>query len=147
MRKYTYIGCGSFIGAVLRYLIKGIQIYSYQQHFPVNTLFINISGAFLMAFIMTTAFEVWSFDPDIRLGITAGFLGAFTTFSALCKETVVLMQNGDYFSAAAYITLSTVLGLGAAYLGFVLARGLGSKTYLKKTALHTDEILSESDVD
>lgn len=147
MRKYIYIGCGSFIGAVLRYLVKGIQIYNYHENVPINTLFINVLGAFIMAFIMTIAFEVWAFDSDIRLGITTGLLGAFTTFSTLCKETVVLMQNGDYFSAVSYITVSTVLGLGAAYFGIVVARELGSKINLKKGASNTDKILSESDVD
>jgi len=147
MRKYIYIGCASFIGAVLRYLVKGIQIYNYHENVPINTLFINVLGAFIMAFIMTIAFEVWAFDSDIRLGITTGLLGAFTTFSTLCKETVVLMQNGDYFSAISYITVSTMLGLGAAYFGIVVARELGSKINLKKTTSDTDEILSESDVD
>lgn len=127
MRKYLYIGCGSFIGAVLRYLVKGIQIVGYHEKLPLNTLFINVSGALVLAFIMTIAFEVWAFDTDIRLGVTTGFLGAFTTFSTLCKETVVLLQNGDYFSAISYMTISTVLGLGAAYFGVVLARSLGSK--------------------
>ncbi len=146
MRKYIYIGCGSFIGAVLRYLIKGIQICNYNENVPLNTLFINVLGAFLMALILTIAFEVWDFDSDVRLGVTTGFMGAFTTFSTLCKETVVLMQNGDYFSAISYMTVSVMLGLGAAYFGIVLARETGSKLFGKKEI--TDDIMeSESDVD
>lgn len=146
MRKYIYIGCGSFIGAVLRYLIKGIQIYNYHENVPLNTLFINILGAFIMAFILTIAFEVWTFDSDIRLGVTTGFLGAFTTFSTLCKETVGLMQNGDYFSAISYMTVSVMLGLGAAYLGIVVAREVGSK-FAGKRAKMDNIIENESDVD
>ncbi len=147
MRKYIYIGCGSFIGAVLRYLVKNIQIYSYHENIPINTLFINILGAFIMAFILTIAFEVWAFDSDVRLGLTTGLLGAFTTFSTLCKETVVLLQNGDYFSAISYMAISTILGLGAAYFGIVAARELGSKISHKKAALDADKTLNESDVD
>lgn len=146
MRKYIYIGCGSFIGAVLRYLIKGIQIYNYHENVPLNTLFINVLGAFVMAFILTIAFEVWTFDSDIRLGVTTGFFGAFTTFSALCKETVGLMRNGDYYSAISYMTVSVMLGLGAAYFGIVVAREIGSKFAGKRAK--TDSIIeNESDVD
>ncbi len=145
MRKYIYIGCGSFIGAVLRYLSKGIQIYNYHENVPLNTLFINILGAFIIAFILTIAFEVWAFDSDIRLGVTTGLLGAFTTFSALCKETVGLMQNGDYFSAISYMTVSVMLGLGAVYLGIVIAREIGLKFAGKRAK--TDSIIeNESDV-
>ena len=146
MRKYIYIGCGSFIGAVLRYLIKGIQIYNYHENVTLNTLFINVLGAFIMAFILTIAFEIWAFDSDIRLGVTTGFLGAFTTFSTLCKETVGLMQNGDYFSAISYMTVSVMLGLGAAYFGIVVAREIGSKLAGKRANTDSD-IENESDVD
>ena len=125
MRKYSLIGCGSFIGAVLRYLVKGIQVFGYHESVPINTLLINILGAFILAFLLTIAYEVWEFDSDIRLGLTTGLLGAFTTFSTLCKESVGLLQNGFYFSAISYMTVSIMLGLAAAYLGVVLARQIG----------------------
>ncbi len=127
MRKYAFIGCGSFAGAVLRYLAKGIQIYNYHENIPLNTLLINILGAFMIAFILTIAYEVWAFDSDVRLGLTTGLLGAFTTFSTLCGETVGLLKAGDYFSAISYMTVSVMLGLASAYFGVVLARKIGSK--------------------
>ena len=132
LRKYIFVGGGGFIGAILRYSIEQIQIYNYQEKVPLNTLFINISGAFLLALILTAAFEVWEMDADIRLGITTGLLGAYTTFSTLCKETVGLMQSGDYYSAISYITVSTMLGLGAAYFGVVLSRKIGLMVTMKR---------------
>lgn len=132
MRKYILIGCGSFIGAVLRYLVKGIQISGYHENIPINTLLINIFGAFLIAFLLTIAYEVWEFDSDIRLGLTTGLLGAFTTFSTLCKESVGLLQSGLYFSAISYMTASVMLGLAAAYFGVVLARQIGVKVTKKR---------------
>jgi len=104
-----------------------MQIQGYQVAVPLNTLTINIAGSFILAFILTFALEVREVNPDIRLGLTMGFLGAFTTFSALCKETVGLLQNGDYFFAISYITISIILGLGLAYVGIVLARKAGLK--------------------
>lgn len=122
MRKYSYILIGGALGAALRLVIKNIQIKNYHENIPLNTLIINISGSFLLALFLTVAFEVMEVDADIRLGVSTGFLGAFTTFSTLCKETVALMASGEYFSAISYITVSTMLGLSAAYFGIVLAR-------------------------
>ena len=146
MRKYIFIGCGSFAGAVMRYLAKGIQIYNYHENVPLNTLLINILGALLIAFILTIAYEVWTFDSDVRLGLTTGVLGAFTTFSTFCKETVGLLQEGYYFSAISYMTVSVMLGLASAYFGVVLARKIGSKLAEKREKL--DKLTGkESDVD
>jgi fluoride exporter len=66
-------------------------------------------------------------DESVRLGITTGFLGSYTTFSTLCKESVALLTKGDYFSALSYITMSTVLGLTGVYLGIIVAREVLAK--------------------
>lgn len=146
MRKYVFIGCGSFAGAALRYLAKGIQICNYHENIPLNTLLINVLGALMIAFISTIAYEVWAFDSDVRLGLTTGLLGAFTTFSTLCKETVGLLQDGCYFSAISYMTVSVMLGLASAYFGVVLARKIGSMVTKEREKL--DELTEkESDVD
>jgi CrcB protein len=125
LRKYILLSCGGFAGAILRYSIEHIQMQNYHGNFPINTLFINISGSFLIALILTIAFEVWEMKEDVRLGITTGFLGAYTTFSTLCKETASLMGRGDYFTAILYVAISAVLGLLAVYFGTLLARKIG----------------------
>lgn len=146
MRKTIYIGCGAFLGAVLRYLVKGVQITGYHGNIPLNTLFVNVVGAFVMALILTTAFEVWTFDADLRLGVTTGFLGAFTTFSTFCKETVSLLYGGDVFFAVLYMIISIVLGLAAAYFGVVAAREIIQKVSGEKESTG-NTIEKESDVD
>lgn len=142
MRKYVFISIGGISGAVLRYLFKGIHIYHYHENIPINTLIINITGSFLLALILTVAFEVWEFDADIRLGIATGLLGAYTTFSTLCKETVGLMKEGFYFSAVSYITVSVMIGIAAVYLGIVIAREVVSKL-VKKNRKEFEEIIKE----
>ena len=122
MKRYLCIGIGGFLGAVLRYVIKGIHIYHYKENIPLNTLIINVTGSFILALVLTTALEIWEIDANVRLGIATGFLGAYTTFSTLCKETSALLSQGFYFSTLSYITVSTMLGLGAAYFGIILAR-------------------------
>jgi fluoride exporter len=135
MKKYFYIMLGGIFGAILRYIIKGVHIYNYQENVPLNTLIINITGSFILALILTIAFEVWEFDADIRLGIATGFLGAYTTFSTFCKESALLMYKGLYFSAISYMTVSVVLGLSATYFGTVLARESINKIVMKKKEL------------
>ncbi|MBX4258771.1 fluoride efflux transporter CrcB [Clostridium estertheticum] len=122
MKKYTFIAIGGMLGAILRYVIKSIHIYHYKEVIPINTLLINIFGTFLLSLILTVAFEIYDMDSDIRLGIATGFLGAFTTFSTLCKETVNLINQGYYYSSISYIGFSAMLGLAAAYFGVIVAR-------------------------
>ena len=131
MRKYIFIGFGGVLGAILRYLIKEMHIINFHEKLPLHTLIVNITGSFILVLILTIAFDIWRIDTSIRLGVTAGFLGAYTTFSTLCKETVVLLQQGFYYSAIFYIILSILLGLTAAYLGFIAARRVVSKLVKK----------------
>lgn len=144
MKKCLYIGGFGFFGAILRYFIKSIHIYRYAESVPINTIIINVTGSFVLALILTIAFEVWEIRDEIRLGIATGFLGAFTTFSTLCKDTISLISSGLYFSALNYVTVSTVLGLCAAYFGVVLAREYVSKVVLKEDY---DESQSSSSAD
>lgn len=127
MRKYIYISVGGALGAVLRLGIENIHLWNYSGNFPLNTLLINIFGVYILALFLTVAYETMRVDADLRLGISTGFLGAFTTFSLICQETVSLMSNGEYFTAILYITLSIILGLAAAYLGFIIARNTINK--------------------
>ena len=122
MQKYIYISIGGALGSVLRLLIGNAHIGNYNGIFPLNTLAINIVGTFTLALFLTVAYEIMEIDADLRLGVSTGFLGAFTTFSTFCKETASLMTGGEYFTAVAYITISAILGLAAAYLGMILAR-------------------------
>jgi CrcB protein len=130
LQKYIYIGIGGFFGAVLRYLIKSIQIENYQGQFPVNTLAVNIAGCFLLAVLLTVTLEMLKINTDVRLGISTGFIGAFTTFSAVCKEISFLVSQGYYFTALAYLIVSVVAGLAFTCLGYYLAKRL--VTYHKK---------------
>ncbi len=122
MKKFILIGLGGFFGAIARYAVKAAQLSDQTGDFPFDTLGINIAGSFLLGLIMTLALEIWEIDSGIRLGITTGLLGAFTTFSALCMEALRLIKDGCYISAGVYMGLSVLLGLTAAYLGVAAAR-------------------------
>lgn len=122
LKTYLSIAIGGCLGAICRYAFRYIPLLGVNTTIPLPTLFVNILGSFMLAGILTAALEVWDFGSEIRLGITTGFLGAFTTFSTLCKETVGLMRNGNSPSALFYLSVSTILGLAAAYGGIVIVR-------------------------
>ncbi len=146
MKKYVYIGLGGFLGSISRYLLKAIPIWDYNHLFPLNTLIINVSGSLLLAFIYTAASDLLRLDEDLRLGVGTGFIGAYTTFSTLCKETIGLFSAGRYFFALSYAVISAALGLGAAYLGALLAERAGFARYGENEDSEPD-IETESEVE
>lgn len=122
---YFFVALGSFGGATLRFLIKDGGFFANYGIMPFDTFLINVAGAFLIAFLSTLAWEELHFNNDIRTGLTTGLLGAFTTFSTLCKESARLLRRGSYGGAVAYMTGSLLLGLLAAWAGYALAMKLG----------------------
>jgi CrcB protein len=126
MRKIIFIAVGGSAGAILRYIAGGLFAGSYQGQVPLSTLTINLLGCFLLSFLLTEAFELLEMNTDVRLGVSTGLLGAFTTFSTFCRETVNLIYGGYILSAVLYAALSILLGFGATFLGFIAARGLAA---------------------
>lgn len=127
MKKNICIGIGGFLGAVLRYSVKQIHLFSLKGTMPLNTLMINIIGSFILVLIFTISYETIKLNENIKCGITTGFLGAFTTFSTMCREIFKLLNNGVYYLGIIYPFLSIILGIGAAYLGNVLAKNIEKK--------------------
>ena len=146
MRTYVYIGAGGFLGAVIRYMAKGVHPGATNLAIPAGTLAVNLLGAFILSFVLTAALEVRDFDMNLRLGVTTGMMGALTTFSTLCKETVALLRAGNVFEAALYLSVSVLLGFACAWAGTRLARHLG---HIKKKRLQSrgETLEPERDVD
>lgn len=122
MRRWLYIGAGGFLGAIFRYAVKNLELFSSGGTFKFNILFINITGCFIIAFFLRLAIDIWDLDADLRLGVSTGFIGAFTTFSTFCKEYTGLLSNGDVFLSSVYLFLSVTVGIFAVYLGDSLAK-------------------------
>lgn len=118
---YLYVGIGGLIGSILRYLV-GIMLYNEQKIFPFATLLVNLAGSFLLAYVTYYLFEKYKIHTHIRVAITAGALGSFTTFSALSVETIALFEKGHVFLTIIYLILSLVGGLCMAYLGYLCKR-------------------------
>ncbi len=110
-----FVGLGGFIGAVARYLISLIPIKN-TNPFPINTLIINIIGAFAIGFIAYAASKNQSIDSRLLLFLKVGICGGFTTFSTFSLETAELIKNGSTGLALAYILISVLFGIIGAIL-------------------------------
>jgi fluoride exporter len=107
------------IGAVCRLLVDRAVSARLPSGFPVGTLAVNVSGAWLLGFLGALAL-----DPHAALLAGTAFVGAYTTFSTWMLETQRLGEERRGRTAAANIVLSVVLGLAAAWLGQLIGRAL-----------------------
>jgi CrcB protein len=123
VKNILLVGVGGMVGSVARYLISLSIINAFPSAFPYGTFAVNVAGCLAIGafFGLSERFD-W-LTPDLRLLITTGFCGGFTTFSAFAYESLLLLQNKDYFTFAAYSILSFVMCLLGAGLGLYLTRG------------------------
>ncbi len=117
------IAAGGALGSPARYGVSRL-IHVAPDSFPWATLVTNLSGAFVLGLFLTFVFErgAMSRTPHLRLFFAVGFLGAFTTFSTMAVETVLLVKDGFVALGVGYLLVSVAGGLGVAYLGIVVAR-------------------------
>ena len=119
-----YVALGSAIGGVARYLLGGWLQQRTGSSFPVQTLFINVSGSFLLGFLQRYGLETTVLSPEVRTMLTIGFCGGYTTFSTFSYETVRMLEDADWHRAALYTGLSVALTVAAAVAGIGVAREL-----------------------
>ena len=124
MIDYFVIGVGGFTGAVSRYALAVWVGERWGRSFPLGTLIVNLSGCFLIGFLMTFFLERYMVDSEWRLLLVVGFLGAYTTFSTFEYETGGLLRDGELLYAALNVILSVAAGFAALKLGELLARVL-----------------------
>ncbi len=120
--QVLYIGLFGAIGCISRYALSGWVLGWTGGVFPYGTLTVNLIGSFLLGLIMEGSQHSTLLNAEIRMGITVGLMGGFTTFSTFSYETVRLLEKGSFGSAAANILLSVIICLFAAALGIFVAR-------------------------
>ncbi|MEX2460301.1 MAG: fluoride efflux transporter CrcB [Paenibacillaceae bacterium] len=111
---------GGFIGSVLRFEI-GEWIPYAKDGFPWSTLIINLLGCLFLGWFLTITLKKIRLRPEIRLGLSTGMTGAFTTFSTFSVQSVHLMMSGHSKTALLYMISSSVLGIILTFLGIALA--------------------------
>ncbi|WP_091446518.1 fluoride efflux transporter CrcB [Micromonospora yangpuensis] len=113
------VALGAAVGAPLRYLVDRAVQSAHRTRLPLGTLTVNVAGSFLLGALVGVPVA-----PALGALLGTGFCGALTTWSTCGYETLRLARTGARSVALANIVLSVTVGLGAAWLGFALARAL-----------------------
>ena len=92
--------------------------------FAWGTLVVNVSGSFLLGVLFAVLIERTGASPTLRLALTTGLMGAYTTFSTFSLETFRMFEDGAYGAAFANVGLSLVLGPGRRVAGVSLGRAM-----------------------
>jgi fluoride exporter len=119
---YLMVLVGGGAGSLLRYLVGSAVMNRMGGHFPYGTLIVNVSGCFVVGLAMTVLTEKLHLHPNWRLLLVVGFLGGYTTFSALGWETYSALQNGGRWIGLLNVAATAVCGYLAVWLGAAIAR-------------------------
>lgn len=123
MPQIIAVAVGAAIGGVLRFVIGNAFVQRVGPGFPYGTLFINITGSFLIGLIaQLAATRALNVSPLVRVFATTGLLGGYTTFSTFSLDTLTLVGDGAPLTGLAYAGGSVVASLIACYAGMVVAR-------------------------
>ena len=122
MIRYLLVLIGGGTGAMARYAAGSAIMTRFGGTFPLGTLVINVTGSFLIGFLMTMLTERFKLDPNWRLLLVVGFLGGYTTFSSFEWETYSTLGDGARWMGALNVVSSVMLGYAAVWLGAILAR-------------------------
>ncbi|ABZ83761.1 crcb protein, putative [Heliomicrobium modesticaldum Ice1] len=140
--SYLAVALGGFVGALLRFEIGHFfSSFVQQSGFPWGTLIINLTGCFTLSLFLTLTLDFVSINPNLRLGVSTGFLGAYTTFSTFALESIQLLQQGQYWSFGIYIFSSVLLGIAMSAFGLFTARAIAE---YRRNKFGEEEELSEN---
>lgn len=116
------IAAGGALGALTRYWVSTAVYAWLGRGFPWGTLSVNVIGSLLMGILYILLLERLTVSAELRAFLLVGFLGAMTTFSTFSLETVVLLQDADWFKAVVNILVSVVTCVLATLVGMAIAR-------------------------
>jgi CrcB protein len=121
---FLYIFLAGGVGSLGRYLLASSIGRLLGPGFPWGTLAVNVLGGFVMGALVELMALRWSVSQEVRLLLTTGLLGGFTTFSAFTLEAGGMIQRGDFMAATLYALASVLGSLAALFAGLALVRSL-----------------------
>ena len=123
-KYFIAVVIGGALGAVARYLMMIGVGHWFGHGFPFATVFVNVIGAFLLGSFVQISALFWSPSPELRIFITVGVLGSFTTFSTLALDVYMLWGRGEVIEATGYVAVSIIFGIAAFFTGVSVFRTL-----------------------
>jgi CrcB protein len=118
------VALGGLLGTVARFWLSGVVQRLNGSDFPVGTLAVNVLGSFVIGMVMALSLERGTPGATVRLFLTVGFCGGFTTMSSFSYETMALVRDGQAAYAFANVGASLGGSLIATWLGYGLGRTL-----------------------
>lgn len=116
------VALGGALGSLARYVIGIYAGRWLGTAFPWGTLFINVSGSFLIGVFAESFALRWDTAQATRIFLVVGICGGYTTFSTFSLEVVTLLNRGEFFAASAYMIASVVLSVAALYAALHVMR-------------------------
>jgi CrcB protein len=116
------IGLGGALGAMARVLMSKVFPVTILLELPFQILMVNVTGCFLMGVLLELMALYWSPHPALKMFLTSGFLGGFTTFSAFALEFGLLIDKNLHGWAIFYAVMSVFLSLSCFFIGIKLIR-------------------------
>jgi fluoride exporter len=118
---YLCVALGSALGGSARYAISSVVASWIDATFPWGTLFVNISGCFIIGVFSTLIGPNGTFlvPANARLFLMVGICGGYTTFSSFSLEALNLARNGEWLGAGGYVMASSICCLIGVWLGHV----------------------------
>ena len=120
LKNILLVGAGSFIGGALRYCFSCLLKYS--EGFPWTTFVVNLIGCLVIGLLWGVFSKMTNMSQSLVLFLSVGLCGGFTTFSTFSKESLTLLQTGNYILAATYIITSVLLGIAFVAAGYLLTK-------------------------
>lgn len=120
--KYLLVFLGGGIGAALRFWMQGVVHERMGAGFPYGTMAVNVLGCFVIGLLMIALDERFLAAASLRLFLTIGILGGFTTFSSFSYETLALLRDGEFLPALANVGFTVMLCLIATWGGMRLGK-------------------------
>lgn len=118
------VALGGALGSVTRYLVGIGSGKLFGVDFPWGTLIINVTGSFLIGLFVGMFATRWDLPQAVRVFLTVGICGGYTTFSTFSLDAFYLMERGEAVAAGAYMIGSVVLSVGALIGAMLLVRTL-----------------------
>ena len=123
MKNALAVGLGGFFGCIARYLTGVLIVRLFDAPvFPYATLVVNVVGCLLIGLLGQLAENTELISPGMQLFLIVGVLGGFTTYSAFGYQTLILARDGRMLSAVLNVSGHVILGLGAVWLGMLIAK-------------------------
>jgi fluoride exporter len=125
MSHVLLVGTGRFIGSIPRYRLGGVVHRWVHDAFPAETLVVNVLGCFVLGGVMYLVEYREFFGAELRVFVTIGILGGFTTFSTFGYETVALLRDSEHLQALASVAANLFIGTAAVAGGWIGVKALG----------------------